>query len=68
VIDAHPVAATVTWAADRIAAAARDPQASIRGATLTAALRAGIPPGGLIGQPAMERRRVYRALSPTTVC
>ncbi|SBT40718.1 hypothetical protein GA0070621_1035 [Micromonospora narathiwatensis] len=56
------VAATVAGDSDGIAAAARDPQPSIRGAALTAALRAGLPAGDVVERPAMERRRVYRAL------
>ncbi|MFC4145123.1 hypothetical protein ACFO0M_02535 [Micromonospora mangrovi] len=56
------VAAQVTRDADGIAAAAHDPHPSLRGAALTAALRAGLPVGGLADRSATERRRIYRAL------
>ncbi|MEV4760040.1 hypothetical protein AB0J86_33760 [Micromonospora sp. NPDC049559] len=56
------VAAVVTRDAEGIAAATRDPQPSIRGAAITAAVRAGIPVGDVTDRPATERRRVYRAL------
>ncbi|MDO3703224.1 hypothetical protein Q3W71_16245 [Micromonospora sp. C28SCA-DRY-2] len=56
------VAAMVARDADGIVAATRDPQPSIRGAALTAALRTGIAVGDLTDRPAVERRRVYRAL------
>ncbi|WBB93448.1 hypothetical protein [Verrucosispora sp. WMMC514] len=56
------VAAMATRDAEGIAAAARDPQPSIRGAALTAALRADIPVGDITDRSAMERRRVYRSL------
>ncbi|SCG39693.1 hypothetical protein [Micromonospora coxensis] len=56
------VAALVVRDADGVAAALRDPQPSVRGAALTAALRAGIPIGDVTDRPATERRRVYRAL------
>ncbi|MFB9853179.1 hypothetical protein ACFFMR_22640 [Micromonospora andamanensis] len=56
------VAAMATRDAEGIAAAARDPQPSIRGAALTAALRADIPIGDVTDRSAMQRRRVYRSL------
>ncbi|MGW4502219.1 hypothetical protein ACWENR_26875 [Micromonospora sp. NPDC004336] len=56
------VAALVAQDADGVAAARRDPQPSIRGVALTAALRAGIPPDDFADRPATDRRRVYRAL------
>ncbi|GAA2603280.1 hypothetical protein [Paractinoplanes durhamensis] len=56
------VAAMVVRDTDGIAAAAGDPQPSIRGAALTAAVRAGVLPGDHVDRPAVERRRVYRAL------
>ncbi|SCG66477.1 hypothetical protein [Micromonospora halophytica] len=56
------VAAMVARDTDGIAAATHDPQPSIRGAALTAALRAGMPMGDVTDRPAMERRRVYHAL------
>ena len=56
------IAAMVTRDTGGIVAAVRDPQPSIRVAALTAALRAGIPVGDHVDRPAMERRRVYRAL------
>ncbi|HEX5595552.1 MAG TPA: hypothetical protein VFX61_05950 [Micromonosporaceae bacterium] len=56
------VAAMVARDVGGIAAVTRDPQPSIRSAALSAALRAGIPVGALADRPAMERRRVYRAL------
>ncbi|MEV0213200.1 hypothetical protein [Micromonospora sp. NPDC050695] len=56
------VAAMVTRDAEGIAAAARDPQPSIRGAALTAALRADIPIGDITDRSAIERRRIYRGL------
>ncbi|MBB5110530.1 hypothetical protein FHU28_000369 [Micromonospora echinospora] len=56
------VAAMVARDAEGIAAAARDRQPSIRGAALTAALRAGMPIGSIADRSAMERRRVYRSL------
>ncbi|SCF21777.1 hypothetical protein GA0070558_15520 [Micromonospora haikouensis] len=56
------VAAMVAGDSDGIAVAARDLQPSIRGAALTAALRAGIPVGDITDRSAVERRRVYRAL------
>lgn len=56
------VAAMVAQDAEGIAAAARDPQPSIRAAALTAALRSGIPVGDLADRPATDRRRIYRAL------
>ncbi|MBQ1049220.1 hypothetical protein KBX50_12195 [Micromonospora sp. C51] len=56
------VAAMVAGDSDGIVAATRDPQPSIRGAALTAALRAGLPIGEFTDRPAMERRRIYRAL------
>ncbi|GIG88083.1 HEAT repeat domain-containing protein [Plantactinospora endophytica] len=59
------VVALATQDTDGIAAATRDPQPSIRGAALTAALRAGIPIGDVTERPAVERRRIYRALRRT---
>ncbi|GAB3158478.1 hypothetical protein GCM10027290_61810 [Micromonospora sonneratiae] len=56
------VAALVTRDTDGIGAAVRDPQPSIRGAALTAAVRAGIPIGDVADRSAVERRHVYRAL------
>jgi hypothetical protein len=56
------VAALATGDTDGIAAALPDPQPSISGAALTAALRAGIPAGDHADRPAAERRRVYRTL------
>ncbi|WP_430783474.1 hypothetical protein [Actinoplanes sp. G11-F43] len=56
------VAAMVAQDADGIAGAARDPQPSIRIAALTAAVSAGALPGDHVDRPAVERRRVYRAL------
>ncbi len=49
------VAAMATRDAEGVAAAARDPQPSIRGAALTAALRADIPIGDITDRSAMER-------------
>ncbi|BEL06230.1 hypothetical protein Q0Z83_044210 [Actinoplanes sichuanensis] len=56
------VAAMVAGDAEAVAAAARDPQPSIRGAALTAAVRTGSLPGDHADRPATERRRIYRAL------
>ncbi|WP_422774006.1 hypothetical protein ACN28C_14630 [Plantactinospora sp. WMMC1484] len=56
------VAALVARDGDGIAAAARDPQPSIRNFALTAAIRAGMPVSDIADRPAVERRRVYRAL------
>ncbi|MGW4461835.1 hypothetical protein [Micromonospora sp. NPDC004704] len=56
------VAAMVTRDGDGIAAAVRDPDPSLRSAALIAAVRAGIPVGSHVDRPAVERRRVYRAL------
>lgn len=56
------VAAMVARDGSGIAAALRDPQPSIRAAALGAALSAGVPIGDHVDRPAMERRRVYRAL------
>ncbi|MTK03472.1 hypothetical protein FF096_15780 [Micromonospora sp. CP22] len=56
------VAAMATRDAEGIAAAVRDPLPSIRGAALTAALRADIPVGDITDRSAMERRRIYRSL------
>lgn len=56
------VAATVARDADGIAAAARDPQPSIRSAALTAAAGTGLKLGDHVDRTATERRRVYRTL------
>ena len=56
------VVATIGRDIAGIAAATRDPHPSIRSAALTAAVRVDIPVGDLLDRPAMERRRVYRAL------
>jgi hypothetical protein len=56
------VAAIVARDAAGIAAAARDPQPSIRGTAITAALRAGVLAGEHADRPAADRRRIYRAL------
>ncbi len=56
------VAAMVAGDSDGVVAAMRDPQPSIRGAALTAALRAGLPIGEVTDRPVVERRRIYRAL------
>ncbi|HET9518303.1 MAG TPA: hypothetical protein VFO77_11300 [Actinoplanes sp.] len=55
------LAAVVARDTQAVAAAAADPQPSVRGAALTAALRAGLP-FELADRPSMERRRIYRAL------
>ncbi|GHJ48238.1 hypothetical protein Cs7R123_55800 [Catellatospora sp. TT07R-123] len=59
------VAALVVRDADGIAAATNDPQPSVRGLALTAAVRTGITVGDLADRPVMERRRVYQALRRT---
>ncbi|MFI2711312.1 hypothetical protein ACH495_14415 [Micromonospora sp. NPDC018662] len=56
------IAAMVVADGDAVAAAAHDPQPSIRATALTVALRAGTPPGDLADRPAVERRRIYRTL------
>jgi hypothetical protein len=56
------VAALVARDTDGVLAAAHDPHPSIRGAALTATLRAGLPLGELADRPAAERRRIYRSL------
>ncbi|SCG72672.1 hypothetical protein [Micromonospora humi] len=56
------VAAMVVRDVDGLAAATHDPQPSLRGAALAAALRAGLPPGDLADRPAADRRQIYRTL------
>lgn len=48
--------------AEGIAAAVGDPQPSINGAALGAALRGGIPAGDHADRPAVQRRQAYRVL------
>jgi len=56
------VAAMVARDTDGIIGATRDPQPSIKGVALTAALRAGVLPADHVDRPAAERRRIYRTL------